>query len=681
MARGRVLKRRWYISPSYSSSDGEEYVTGDVPSKHWKQMSDDEKEPCEAACSKEWEMFRQHGTGTLKKKAVKYRFHRSAPSKFIEVISKFDEKKRRAVQEIGFGNLLELKCSYFNRDLCLNLIAQFDCSSCRLRVGDEKFIPISTLDIESILGIPRTQLPVPTSIPSGASWIKDGGFRQKNGLQVSTLADKLLKLDAGDEFKRTFVLFTCGAILSPNACYSANSTLLKAVDRVEQISTYNWCLYVLNFLVKSIQTFSDGAKRCTGCLIFLQFLYLMRVDVKCPSPKEDVLSIGVWTDMVIKARIRFEKEELGGFGRCQYSFNGIYSPIPFHATRRANVDLEMDILSPATRVIPISEKITSELAPETQVSTSPAASLIYPGQLEKTNSTGSPRLTKGRKASDVINNSISESDTSNDEVELENLISKVIAPQTEKDEEIEPAAALSASNKAVFDNPRPIRRANEASNIVGSRPEGSANIGNQREEHPGQTFSRNPSGMAEMLDDNSSDLNEVGSSLYPALVTVNGYRVKPEWVPLLKAICLKHGDIAKNCSLLSVTSRSSLLEIVCDIVQKSQDTEFRRITHVDLESMLDQVRDLETVNMEVGWLHQWLDKIFDAMPLFKGYSTLKKEILALQQKILTLKENVLLAENQLAPMKAEAEKIDEKVSETNAKLKCFYQKSVVDGLV
>ncbi|XP_059670815.1 uncharacterized protein LOC132316339 [Cornus florida] len=320
------------------------------------------------------------------------------------------------------------------------------------------------------------------------------------------------------------------------------------------------------------------------------------------------------------------------------------------------------------------------------------------------NYTGTPRLAKRGKKIDNFN-SVSKSHTSTDEAELESFYSKMIFPEAQAQQ----AAALSASHEAVSDNHRPVKEANEASNIIGSRPEGSASNCNQREEHLGQTFSLNLTEMAEMLDDDSFDLHEVGTSLDLALVTVNGYRVKPEWASLLNTIFLRHGDIAKDCSLVGIRSRSSLLEIICEIIQKLQDTEFIHITPVELKSMIDHVCDMETVKLEVRWLHQRLDDIFEAMRQFKGYSSLKKaqrrttkviekkeeeiksfnmeflatqeEILALQQKSLTLKEKVLSAEDELTSIKAEAEKIDETVSETKAKVKCFYQKSLMHSLL
>ncbi|XP_059670814.1 uncharacterized protein LOC132316338 [Cornus florida] len=363
-----------------------------------------------------------------------------------------------------------------------------------------------------------------------------------------------------------------------------------------------------------------------------------------------------------------------------------------------------DISIPATGDIPISEKITSEFPIQIQVSDSPAASMMYPPKRQKTtpNHTGSPRLAKRGKAIRSIYDSTTISSTSNVEVHLEKLISEVIIPHILEDEELKVGAALSPPHVVVSDKHLPTREANEASSIVGSGPEGSASNGNQREENLGRTLSPDLTEMTEMLDDISCDLDEVGSFLDSTLVTVNGYVVKPEWGSLLRAIFSRYGDIAKDCSVVSIRSRSSFLEMICEIIQKLHDTEFIRITPVDLKSMLDQVRDLETVRMEVGWLRERLDDIFEAMQLFRGYSTLKEaqrrkvpaiekkkeelksinmEIVDLLEKFVFLKEKAALAEEELTPMKAEAEKIDETVSETKAKVKCFYQKSLVHGLV
>ncbi|KDP46726.1 hypothetical protein JCGZ_06514 [Jatropha curcas] len=126
----------------------------------------------------------------------------------------------------------------------------------------------------------------------------------------------------------------------------------------------------------------------------------------------------------------------------------------------------------------------------------------------------------------------------------------------------------------------------------------------------------------------------------------NNYRVKEEFEPVLEAILSKHGDIAANCSLHSLQCRSSLLEIVCDIIQKLQATDLENLTEIQLESMLNSIQDLESMKLEVGWLRWRLEEIMQEM------------------------------DKQLKGGSAETNQ-----SNSNGKLNCFNSKSLIDGLI
>lgn len=102
------------------------------------------------------------------------------------------------------------------------------------------------------------------------------------------------------------------------------------------------------------------------------------------------------------------------------------------------------------------------------------------------------------------------------------------------------------------------------------------------------------------------------------------YTVKEEFEPILEAILSKHGDIAANCSFHSLQCRSSFLEIVCGIVQTLQTTEIKDLSEFQIKSMLSSIRDLESAQLEVGWVHQRLEKIIQAMPLAEQCATLKE---------------------------------------------------------
>ncbi|OMO84645.1 ATPase, AAA-type, core [Corchorus olitorius] len=169
------------------------------------------------------------------------------------------------------------------------------------------------------------------------------------------------------------------------------------------------------------------------------------------------------------------------------------------------------------------------------------------------------------------------------------------------------------------------------------------------------------------------------------------YTVKAELAPILRGVLLKHGDILANCLLNSLQCRSSFLEIVCGIIQKLQVAKLEDLTEVELQSMVASVCDLESVKLELDWLHKRLDEVIEAVELVKHSSKLnedKKKILQEIEQMEKELETNCHAEKpetqnkslQIQEMKAETEKLSETISNTEAKVSHF-QSSLVDGLL
>lgn len=170
--------------------------------------------------------------------------------------------------------------------------------------------------------------------------------------------------------------------------------------------------------------------------------------------------------------------------------------------------------------------------------------------------------------------------------------------------------------------------------------------------------------MASFVDDNRPEPQENGNNISKSevqdqsshtetgtadMANVGGYSVKAEFANIIKAIFSKHGDIAANSCLQSKQCRSSLLEIVCRIIQKLQKAKLKDLKETELKSMLSELQDLESMRLEVGWLHKRLDEIVEAMRLF--------ELIAV------------------------SEKLSDTIFRTEVKLNCIYNKSLVEGLI
>ncbi|GKU99232.1 hypothetical protein SLEP1_g12105 [Rubroshorea leprosula] len=181
---------------------------------------------------------------------------------------------------------------------------------------------------------------------------------------------------------------------------------------------------------------------------------------------------------------------------------------------------------------------------------------------------------------------------------------------------------------------------------------------------------------------------EVESSAFKsALVPVLGYRVKEATAQILNGILQKHGDIAGDCTITTVESRSLLLEKLCDIMQELEHKKFSDVTKVEIENILTWIKALEGFKLDVGWLKKRLEDILEAKGVIQVYESLKEKkaekcksiqeskralkwyksaILEYESKILEYKAKILECESAVQKIKLEAVLEQEKLEATQA---------------
>ncbi|CAF1706405.1 unnamed protein product [Brassica napus] len=113
-------------------------------------------------------------------------------------------------------------------------------------------------------------------------------------------------------------------------------------------------------------------------------------------------------------------------------------------------------------------------------------------------------------------------------------------------------------------------------------------------------------------DDDNDDENGVELDLQSVMsdscVSVGKYRVNSSVSTILQSIIDKHGDIAANCKLESASMRSRYLECLCSLMQELGSTPVSQLTELKVKEMLAVIKDLESVNMDVGWLRAVLEE-------------------------------------------------------------------------
>ncbi|KAI5433551.1 hypothetical protein KIW84_020730 [Lathyrus oleraceus] len=184
--------------------------------------------------------------------------------------------------------------------------------------------------------------------------------------------------------------------------------------------------------------------------------------------------------------------------------------------------------------------------------------------------------------------------------------------------------------------------------------------------------------------------------------TVNGYHVKMEFMPILRRIIDKHGDIARNCVTESVKHRSELLEIICGIISDFEKKDVRSIKESSLRDKIALVDGLRNMKLEVEWLHERLTEVLEAKDILMQSSELKQKAAKnrklveqsefeleeceaqkkeLTEKLKTVCEKEVLCKENLARAKDESAATSRIVGFAVSKVGRFLNCSMIDALI
>ena len=196
--------------------------------------------------------------------------HRLSLPAIMEALKNFTDEQDRAVEKIGLGGLLKLKCSQLDHELCEWLVKVFDIENCSLSLHGTT-AKISPKDVERILGV-RAQgdMPEKSSDKELEDLAYELGFR--NGtLTLTQLKDDLKKTqDAGNNFIRRFVLLAMGCLCLPGTKSGIRSSLLYLVKDATKLEKINWGKLILDYLVDGVTKYkTKNTSGVAGCLFFL----------------------------------------------------------------------------------------------------------------------------------------------------------------------------------------------------------------------------------------------------------------------------------------------------------------------------------------------------------------------------------------------------------------------------
>lgn len=133
-------------------------------------------------------------------------------------------------------------------------------------------IPLTPQDVELVMGLGASGKDVVNSGPDELiTELRQKYDASNRGISVRLLEERLAVPEAGDDFKRSFVLYILGTLLCPTARLDVSPSFLHFLTNMDVIHQYNWGKFLLDRLVREVARYRQGKQRAVGgCLLFLQ---------------------------------------------------------------------------------------------------------------------------------------------------------------------------------------------------------------------------------------------------------------------------------------------------------------------------------------------------------------------------------------------------------------------------
>lgn len=194
-----------------------------------------------------------------------------SPRRFKLLIDKLNERQLQAVNEVGFGGLLFIRCKKLHRPLLNWLVEQFDERRHSFRIGECE-LHITDRDVSLILGLRTDGEPITLDPCEILSTDLRRAFNCSGDLiNLDTLDKIMVGGSYGNEFKQAFILYSLGVILCPGARPNARAIYLQHLQDISQASRMSWGRHVIDTLVESLSTYRRNERKYLGgCMLLLQ---------------------------------------------------------------------------------------------------------------------------------------------------------------------------------------------------------------------------------------------------------------------------------------------------------------------------------------------------------------------------------------------------------------------------
>ncbi|KAL6602705.1 hypothetical protein ACP70R_043066 [Stipagrostis hirtigluma subsp. patula] len=220
-----------------------------------------------------------HASPDMKKDFKTYST-RQSNKLFISVVKKLSADQKNDIIRAGFGDVLELCCTFTPKVLVCWIISHFDATSNFFTFSNGASFSINAIAVHQILGLPIGGRKIDCKSTVDASLF----FKQETKCAADTptikeLVSLITPELSGASFVRIFLLFTFATFLCPTTHRQASPRYFPPLLNVDEISSYDWSLFVSDWLLdytkRYLHKLAEGKSSALGgCTFLLVVLYL-----------------------------------------------------------------------------------------------------------------------------------------------------------------------------------------------------------------------------------------------------------------------------------------------------------------------------------------------------------------------------------------------------------------------
>lgn len=206
---------------------------------------------------------------------------------FVKRVEKLSDNQKTAIKGMGFGHLIQMPYQSLSRNLLAELMDRWDCQK-RAFVFVPGEIAMTLMDVVLILGLRVTGKPVvlKESEPYIQLEREYGALIWNRKIPIASIEERLDSLGeaVNNDFIRSFLLFTFGTILFPNANGKVDSRYLSLLQDLDEVCHCAWGAAVLENIVDWLcKRRETNVQSMGGCLIFLQIWSYEHIDIGRPT--------------------------------------------------------------------------------------------------------------------------------------------------------------------------------------------------------------------------------------------------------------------------------------------------------------------------------------------------------------------------------------------------------------